>query len=147
MIFGILSLISFMLGGLCNALMDSRLDLGMRTKVYGYCKKKGSKWQEWYSSVGGNRRWNPSYPSIPFLNIWFSDYWHTAKWFMLFWWTMGVCFAVESEWSWWIFLSAHGLHGFTFVLFYHYLIPTEPIGTIKDYLIRIIMFWKNAHNK
>lgn len=145
MIFGIISLLCFIAGGIFNACMDSRLDLGMKTKIYEWIKTKPDKWRRWYNSVGGNKDWNPSYPSIPFLNIWSSDYWHTCKWFMLLSWTLGVCGAVMSGWSWWVFLSAHGLHGFTFVLFYHYIIPISPAGSIKDYFIRVIKFWDNAH--
>ncbi len=146
MIFGMLSFLSFMAGGIFNAMMDSKSDLREKTILYNFCKKRGQKYLDWYNSVGGNARWNPSYPSIPFLNIWSGDFWHTSKWFMILSWTLGAVFANLSDWSWFVFLFGHGLHGFTFVYLYHYFFPTEPTGKFKDYLLRIVLFWKNAHN-
>ena len=144
--FGILSLVCFILGGMFNAMMDSRLDLREKTRTYQWCQKRGEKYLDWYNSVGGNDRWNPSYPSIPGI-FWGGDFWHTAKWFMILSWTFGAIFANLSSWPWYIFLVAHGCHGFSFVYFYHYYIPTEPWGTFKDYLKRVFLFWVNAHKK
>lgn len=144
--FGILSLLSFVMAGMFNAMMDSRLDLGNKTKTYNWCAKRGQLYIDWYNSVGGNTRWNPSYPSIPGI-FWSGDFWHTAKWFMILMWTLGAVFASLSGWPWFIFLVAHGCHGFSFVYFYHYYFPTEPWGTFKDYIVRVLLFWKNAHKK
>ena len=36
------------------------------------------EWEAWYNG-GDNVKWNPSLPSIPWLNVWFADAWHTEK--------------------------------------------------------------------
>lgn len=144
----LISYICFIFAGMFNAMMDSRLDLGMGTRTFLWCNKRGQQYIDWYYSKGGNARFNPSFPSIPFLNIWFADFWHTAKHLMLYSWTFGVMFAVLSGYDWYWFLVANGLHGFSFVYFYHYYFPTAlSQGNFLDYLKRVIMFWKNAHKK
>lgn len=127
--------------------MDALQHYRRDTKLFVYCVKRGQKYYDWWYGVGGNAKWNPSYPSIPCLNIWGSDAWHSLKYFMILSWSLAVLSTSFSNLEWYWYLSCHFIHGSTFIYFHHYGLRTEPEGNFMDYLKRMLFFWKNAHSK
>ncbi len=66
------------LAGQFDGAQDARKDYGHDTPMYqGYVVDKDTVMMKWYD--GGNHEYNPSFPSVPFLNVWYADYWHTMK--------------------------------------------------------------------
>ena len=140
-----ISFLFIFLAGFFNACMDCKRD-NVTNHIGKYCNKGNKKLLDWYNGVGGNAKFNPAYPSLP--PIWYSsDAWHTFKYYWILCWTFAVVFAVNSGLEWWWYLLSHFVHGLSFIYFYHYGLPTKPDGNLKHYLLRMIVFWKNAHAK
>jgi hypothetical protein len=85
--------------------------------------QKRKKYIDWYYGEGGNKRWNPSLPSIPFIGMWYSDAWHTMKFGWIYSWAIAVAIPVCHfivGWAWFplVFIVAQGCEGNSFRYFY-----------------------------
>ena len=72
-----IALLFVVAAGQFDAMQTARKDLGTNTPIY--AAMTDTLHQAWYRGDGGNARWNPAFPSIPFLGIWSADFWHTCK--------------------------------------------------------------------
>lgn len=84
MIWVIISLIAswimVVLAGRSDGRQTIKKDLQLKDNlIYEKLMREHPEWEEWYLGVGGVNRWNPALPSIPSLNFWYGDFWHTEK--------------------------------------------------------------------
>jgi hypothetical protein len=92
----ITSLVAVFAAGRFDALQTGIRDNPATTKIYswvmnsGWDKEKQTFYFEWLMGIGGNVRWNPALPSIPFLGIWYADAWHSCKHAWIYSWSIAV---------------------------------------------------------
>jgi hypothetical protein len=90
------SLVAVFSAGRFDALQTGIKDNVTKTWLYswimnsGWDKEKQTFYFEWLMAIGGNVRWNPALPSIPFLGIWFGDAWHSCKHYWIYSWSIAV---------------------------------------------------------
>lgn len=125
--FYFLSTIFVFLAGVFDAAQTGARDNPELTSLYRWISKfknyeKKMQWLEWYFENGGNIRWNPSLPSIPFLNIWYSGAWHTFKHCWIICLSIAIGLAALSNLNLWqaviLAFTANFVEGTTFQLFY-----------------------------
>ncbi|MHB1050986.1 MAG: hypothetical protein ACYC09_12975 [Bacteroidota bacterium] len=100
-------------------------------------EQKRTKYIDWYYGVGGNKRWNPSLPSIPFIGMWYGDAWHTMKFGWIYSWAIAVTILVcEYVVGWWyspmVFIIAQGIEGDTFRYSYGIWAREYPANTLWE---------------
>lgn len=138
------------LAGVFDAAQTSRKDLFLSSPICNWLKS--DKLKDWY--IGGNEKYNPALPSIPFLNFWSADFWHTMKFGWIYSYAAAVATLGCTFFSGWftfpawiiIFIIAQGLEGETFRVFYGNIFRNEPKDSIWTILSDINPF-KNTHSK
>ncbi|MHB9140571.1 MAG: hypothetical protein ACYC25_01690 [Paludibacter sp.] len=111
-------------------------------------EKKRQKYLDWYyansqnGNAPGNNSWNPSLPSIPFLNFWYGDAWHTMKFGWIYSYAIAISILVCHFITGWIyfplwFIIFQGIEGQSFRLGYGIfwrINPKESVwGLLKDW--------------
>ena len=155
MTFDLLSILFFILAGASDAMQTLIRDDANNTLLRRWIgtikdEAKRTKYINWYHAVGGNARWNPSLPSIPFIGFWSGDAWHTFKFGWIYSMAITISFQVVKFYGWWYFLPSvwlfQMLEGNSFRIFYGIIWRVKPSQT----LWQLLTDWNpfiNTHKK
>jgi hypothetical protein len=146
-----LALFFVLLAGQFDALQTSRADNGLDTPMY-ESFQGDTMLVAWYKG-GDNHRWNPSFPSIPWLGIWYADFWHTCKFGWISSYAAAIATLACSLFIGWkkrilawlvIFVMAYGCEGDSFRLGYHNFYRNDPKTSVVQLLLDLNPF-VNSH--
>jgi hypothetical protein len=144
----LVALIFVLIAGIGDGLQTSRKDNLNDTPMYDHWKANNDTAMiAWYE--GGNARYNPSFPSVPWIGIWEADFWHTCKFLVIYGWAAALATLACPYWVGWkkrtvawcfVFILAQGVEGDTFRVFYHNVCRNQPKESIFNILSDINPF-------
>jgi hypothetical protein len=144
----LIAFILVIIAGIFDAAQTSKKDLDLASPLFRLMKS--DKLKDWY--IGGNTRYNPSFPSLPFFNYYQADFFHTMKFGWIYSYAAAIATLSAPLFSMpvlaWIiiFIIAQGLEGETFRIFYGNIFRNDPKDSIWQILSDFNPF-KNTHTK
>lgn len=136
------------LAGIFDAAQTIRRDLSTNSTIYKWMKT--NKLKDWY--IGGNIKYNPSFPSFP--PLWYqADFWHTMKWGWMLSYAAAFATLISSVFNGWIavgvwfgvFILVQGVHGETFRIFYGNIFRAGPTKQSIWQILSDFNPFKNSH--
>jgi len=149
----IIAFLFIALAGLFDAAQTARRDLVHDSTLWEWMRTDKEK--AWYDALGMNEIWNPSLPSIPWLNWWNADFWHSCKFGWIAMYACAIATLAAGYFDGWVsrvivwlsaFVIAYGTEGNSFRIGYGNLFRKNPSETILEILFDINPF-KNTHKK